>query len=99
MAMSSEWKERNRPIRLERHYQFDNYEELRDFLERAADLSESEGYYPDMGLVVTMLMSQSMQKRAKPHWMTIAINLHINLMNCLAKTQTEENTPCPLLLL
>jgi len=49
MAMNSEWKERNRPIRLERHYQFDNYEELREFLERAADLSESEGYYPDMG--------------------------------------------------
>ena len=47
--MSSEWKERNRPVRLERQYQFDNYEELRDFLERAADLSESEGYYPDMG--------------------------------------------------
>ena len=49
MTMSSEWKERNRPIRLERQYQFDNYEELREFLERAADLSESEGYYPDMG--------------------------------------------------
>ena len=47
--MSSEWKERNRPVRLERQYQFENYEELRDFLERAADLSESEGYYPDMG--------------------------------------------------
>ena len=47
--MNSEWKERNRPIRLERQYQFDNYEELREFLERAADLSESEGYYPDMG--------------------------------------------------
>lgn len=47
--MSSEWKERNRPVRLERQYQFENYEDLRDFLERAADLSESEGYYPDMG--------------------------------------------------
>ena len=47
--MNSEWKERNRPIRLERQYQFNNYEELREFLERAADLSESEGYYPDMG--------------------------------------------------
>ena len=49
MVMSSEWKERNRPVRLERRYQFNDYEELRDFLERAADLSESEGYYPDMG--------------------------------------------------
>ena len=49
MTMSSEWKERNRPMRLERQYQFENYEQLRDFLERAADISESEGYYPDMG--------------------------------------------------
>ncbi len=47
--MSDQWKERNRPARLERQYQFDNYEELRDFLDRAADLSEKEEYYPDMG--------------------------------------------------
>lgn len=47
--MSDQWKERNRPARLERQYQFDDYEELRDFLDRAADLSEREDYYPDMG--------------------------------------------------
>lgn len=47
--MSAEWKERKRPARLERQYQFENYEDLRDFLDRAADLSEREGYYPDMG--------------------------------------------------
>ena len=47
--MSREWKERKRPARLEKQYQFEDYEELRDFLDRAADLSEREGYYPDMG--------------------------------------------------
>ena len=47
--MSDQWKERTRPARLERQYQFDGYEELRDFLDRAADLSEREDYYPDMG--------------------------------------------------
>ena len=47
--MSDQWKERTRPPRLERKYLFDNYEDLRDFLDRAADLSEREGYYPDMG--------------------------------------------------
>ena len=47
--MSDQWKERARPPRLERKYLFDDYEELRDFLDRAADLSEREGYYPDMG--------------------------------------------------
>ena len=47
--MSSEWKERNRPNRLEKQYQFADYEALRDFLDRAAEISEKEDYYPDMG--------------------------------------------------
>ena len=47
--MSDQWQERARPPRLERKYLFDEYESLRDFLDRAADLSEREGYYPDMG--------------------------------------------------
>lgn len=47
--MSNQWQERNRPHRLERRYQFPDYETLRDFLDRAAELSEREGLYPDMG--------------------------------------------------
>jgi len=47
--MSDQWRERARPERLERRYQFVDYESLRDFLDRAAELSEREGLYPDMG--------------------------------------------------
>ncbi|MDB4409703.1 4a-hydroxytetrahydrobiopterin dehydratase [Gammaproteobacteria bacterium] len=47
--MSQQWQERARPERLERRYQFVDYASLRDFLERAAELSEREGLYPDMG--------------------------------------------------
>jgi pterin-4a-carbinolamine dehydratase len=47
--MKNEWNERNRPNRLEKQYQFEDYEDLRDFLDRAAELSEKEDYYPDMG--------------------------------------------------
>ncbi len=47
--MSSSWNERKRPPRLERRYEFPNYEALRDFLDRAAELSEREGFYPDLG--------------------------------------------------
>jgi len=47
--MATQWQERNRPNRLEKRYQFGSYEALRDFLDAAADLSEREGYYPDMG--------------------------------------------------
>ncbi|MEZ5543533.1 MAG: 4a-hydroxytetrahydrobiopterin dehydratase [Pseudomonadota bacterium] len=43
------WQERNRPARLERRYEFDNYDALRAFLDRAADLSEAKGLYPDIG--------------------------------------------------
>lgn len=47
--MSSEWRERKRPLCLEQRYEFGSYSELRDFLDRAADLSEQESLYPDMG--------------------------------------------------
>lgn len=47
--MSDQWQERKRPARLERRYEFPSYSELRDFLDDAAELSESKGYYPDMG--------------------------------------------------
>jgi pterin-4a-carbinolamine dehydratase len=47
--MQQQWQERNRPQRLERRYEFGSYDELRDFLDRAADLSEQQGLYPDMG--------------------------------------------------
>ena len=47
--MNQQWQERNRPLRLERRYEFRDYSALRDFLDQAADLSEREGYYPDMG--------------------------------------------------
>ncbi len=47
--MSDRWQERHRPPRLEKRYEFANYASLRDFLDRAAALSEREGLYPDMG--------------------------------------------------
>jgi pterin-4a-carbinolamine dehydratase len=47
--MSQQWQERVRPVRLERRYEFQSYAILRDFLDRAAELSERVGLYPDMG--------------------------------------------------
>jgi pterin-4a-carbinolamine dehydratase len=49
VAMSEQWQERKRPVRLERRYEFPDYGSLRDFLDRAAELSDREGLYPDMG--------------------------------------------------
>ena len=46
---SQEWKERERPPRLEKRYEFENYEALRAFLDDAADLSEEKGLFPDIG--------------------------------------------------
>ena len=46
---SQEWKERDRPPRLEKRYEFENYEALRAFLDDAADLSEEKGLFPDIG--------------------------------------------------
>ena len=47
--MSEQWQERNKPARLEQRYVFQDYSTLRDFLERAAGLSEREDLFPDMG--------------------------------------------------
>jgi 4a-hydroxytetrahydrobiopterin dehydratase len=47
--MNQTWQERPRPARLEGRYEFENYSALRDFLDCAAELSEREGLYPDMG--------------------------------------------------
>lgn len=47
--MSNQWQERKRPSRLERRYEFPNYSTLRDFLDRAAQVSERQGLYPDIG--------------------------------------------------
>ena len=47
--MSNQWQERIRPTRLEKRYEFANYANLRDFLDRAAEISEREGLFPDMG--------------------------------------------------
>lgn len=46
---NDEWQERIRPVRLEKRYVFPDYASLRDFLDRAAEISEREGLFPDMG--------------------------------------------------
>jgi len=46
--MIENWTVRNRPARLERRIEFDNYELTREFLELTAEFSEKEGCYPDM---------------------------------------------------
>lgn len=47
--MNQDWRERPRPARLECRYAFESYAALSDFLDDAAELSEREGLYPDMG--------------------------------------------------
>ena len=47
--MDIKWQERLRPVRLERRYEFQSYNELSDFLDAAAEVSKREGLYPDMG--------------------------------------------------
>lgn len=46
--MTQTWTPRKRPARLERRLEFVDYEATREFLERAADLSEARDIYPDL---------------------------------------------------
>lgn len=47
--MSDNWNERERPLRLEGRFEFPDYATLRDFLDRAAKVSEEIDLFPDMG--------------------------------------------------
>ena len=42
------WKQRSRPFRLERRFEFETYEETRSFLDQLGELSESKELFPDI---------------------------------------------------
>ncbi len=42
------WETRNRPVRLERRFEFDNYDQTRDFLEKLGELSDLKKIFPDI---------------------------------------------------
>ncbi len=42
------WKERNRPLRLERRFEFVTYELTRDFLDKLGELCEKRQRFPDI---------------------------------------------------
>ena len=44
----NQWKERERPNRLERRYEFQNYDETRDFLDKLGKLCEERNRFPDI---------------------------------------------------
>ena len=46
--MKHGWEERNRPIRLERRFEFDTYSDTRDFLDRLGTFSEDKQRFPDI---------------------------------------------------
>lgn len=46
--MIDNWVQRKLPDRFERRIDFENYELTREFLDLAADVSEKEGFYPDI---------------------------------------------------
>ena len=43
-----QWKERKRPICLEKRFEFDNYSATRDFLDKLGDHSEASQQFPDI---------------------------------------------------
>ncbi|MTW22694.1 4a-hydroxytetrahydrobiopterin dehydratase [Allochromatium palmeri] len=47
-ATSTTWQHRERPLRLERRLDFDDYAGTRDFLEAVAQVSKDTGVYPDI---------------------------------------------------
>ncbi len=44
----NQWKEKARPIRMERRFEFATYELTRDFLDRLGTLCEKKNRFPDI---------------------------------------------------
>lgn len=42
------WEKRNRPMRLEKRFEFETYDLTRDFLDRLGSHSEAESRFPDI---------------------------------------------------
>ena len=42
------WREKNRPVCLEKRFEFETYEATRDFLDRLGNYSEREKRFPDI---------------------------------------------------
>ena len=47
-TIDSAWKVQKRSHQLSRRYDFDEYDDMRDFLDLLETLSEKEAYYPDL---------------------------------------------------
>ena len=82
--MSDQWQERKRPNRLERRYGFPDYSALRDFLDRAADLSEREGRYPDIGFGRDYANFTVHAEEGADDWETRSVVSPISLRSCIA---------------
>ena len=83
--MSDIWAERKRPARLERQFEFDNYEQTRDFLDKAADLAEREDYYPDMNFAQTRV-SMTLYPKDEGGEVTDAMYQYTKIIDELAVT-------------
>lgn len=42
------WKVQKRALTMTKRYDYNNYDDMRDFLDELQDLSEKEDYYPDL---------------------------------------------------
>ena len=89
--MSDKWTTRKRPARLERRFEFSDYEETRQFLELTAELSEERDYYPDMSFGRTHV-SMTLQSETDEAEVTDELIRYAGLVDAILPkiTQTSE---------
>lgn len=81
--MSENWVIRKRPARLERRFEFSDYEQTRAFLDRAAEIAKSEGYYPDMSFGRTHVCI-TLQAQSEADELNDALLHYARLLDALA---------------
>ncbi|MCG6897675.1 MAG: 4a-hydroxytetrahydrobiopterin dehydratase [Thiocapsa sp.] len=90
--MKHTWTSRQRPLRLERRLEFDDYEATRAFLERAARLSERTGIYPDISFGKTYV---NITLHAEEEAGELGEHLHRFASELDALTATEDEATAP----
>ncbi|MEW5754918.1 MAG: 4a-hydroxytetrahydrobiopterin dehydratase [Pseudomonadota bacterium] len=81
--MSENWVIRKNPARLERRFEFGNYDQTREFLDRAAEVAKSEGYYPDMSFGRTHVCI-TLQPQGENAELSDALMRYARLLDALA---------------
>jgi len=90
--MIENWTMRKRPVCLVRRFEFSDYEQTREFLDRVAELAEREDYYPDMNFGRTHV-SMTLYPQDEGDEINEAMKQYVHQIDALLPLSQETDKP------